>query len=306
MRLSKICMMKKQKNNYYDNISFDLVELNKIFFPSRPKKNFFFKFIARYFIGFLIYTNLYSKFIDSGFIRFWFNDFKIFWNKYLNGRPLYFNDFPFLLGLYRQKFQDISIEDESIEEEFYEAWQSQNSIYLLFGNVRKYSYRPLHSYYLEKYISDGDKILEYGSGIAPFSYSLVNFSLKKNLDITIADILQINFIYAKYILSGHCNYKLLQSRKHNLANEYYDVIILEAVLEHIPDPMETIKSITNSLKKNGILIFDYIISSEKGHDTSAAAEYRNDVLNFIDKNFSIIKGKINIETSMNTTIAKKK
>ena len=80
--------------------------------------------------------------------------------------------------------------------------------------------------------------------------------------------MQINFICAKYILSGHCNYKLLQSRKHNLANEYYDVIILEAVLEHIPDPMEKLsESITNSLKKNGILIFLItLLVQKKGHE----------------------------------------
>lgn len=293
------------KSNNYNNISFDLEKLNKIDFPLRKKKSFIVKLFFKYFYGSLIYFKLFDKLIDSGILRYWFNDFKIFWVEHLKGRPIFFNDFHFLLGVYRIKFQNINIEDEKNDSDFLDAWQKNDSAYLLFGNVRKYSYRPIHSFYLEKYIRNNDKILEYGCGIAPFSYSLVNFSLKKNLDITFADILQINYVYAKFLLSGICKPKLLSNRAHNLEKNYYDVIILQAVLEHIPDPLNTIQSLYDSLKKNGIIIFDYIISSKEGHDTIAASIYREDVLNFIDKNFSILQGKIDIHNSMSTTVVKK-
>lgn len=295
-----------KNSNSFDQINIDLKKLQKVEYPKNKRKNFFLLLTQRYFYGLLIYLKLYDRLIDSGLIRGWFVEFRIFWLNHLNGRPLYFHDFNYLLGIYRSKFQEISIQDEGNDKKFLDAWQNNHSAYLLFGNVRKYSYRPLHSFFLEKYINDNSKILEYGAGIAPFSYSLINYSLKKNLEITIADIIQINFIYAMFRLSGLCKFKIIENKKHNLEKDYYDVVILQAVLEHVPDPIETIKSLHGALKKNGILIFDYILSAREGLDTHASAIYRKEVLNYIVSNFTIIKGEIDINKSMSTTIVKKK
>lgn len=148
--------------------------------------------------------------------------------------------------------------------------------------------------------------MEYGCGIAPVSYSLLNFSFKKNLDITIADILQINFIYAKYRMSGMVKTMMLEPKMHNLKFDYYDVIICEAVMEHLPDPLETVKSIYKSLNQNGLFIFDYILSSGQGHDTIASLEKRNVVIDYLDTHFIMIEGKLSKNKSMSTTVLRKK
>ena len=46
------------------------------------------------------------------------------------------------------------------------------------------------------------------------------------------------------------------------------------VMEHLPNPLETVEMITMSLKKEGVLIFDYILGDGDGHDTIEAVTQR--------------------------------
>ena len=96
------------KNNF-DCLHFNLDELKKKLFIDKKisRKEFLPNFFKKYFDGFLIHFNIYKKLISSGLIDEWFEEFNYFWINYLQGRPLYFNDFSFLLGVYRQKFQNI-------------------------------------------------------------------------------------------------------------------------------------------------------------------------------------------------------
>ena len=293
--------------NSYDNLQFSLDDLTKKLESEKiKKKKFFPKFIKKYIDGFFIYTKIYRKLISSGLKDEWFEEFNYFWKNYLNGRPLYFNDFSYLLGVYRQKFQNISVKDNPDKKNFLAPWQSSESLYLLFGAVRKYAYEPFSFFNIDKYLTNKTKFLEYGCGIAPISYSILNYSSKKP-EIYYADILQINSIYAQYRLKSRAKFIKLEPENYNLnlPNDF-DVITINTVLEHLTDPLDCIQYLTSILKKGGLLIFDYIISEGTGLDTIEALNQRSAVIEFISKNFLVLKGSLNYDKSINIVVVKKK
>tara|TARA_B100000575_G_scaffold281687_1_gene272578 strand:+ start:285 stop:1184 length:900 start_codon:yes stop_codon:yes gene_type:complete len=296
-------------NNFFDNIQ---ININKLFEDKNTKKNItdlrrniFLKFIVRYAVAILYKFGFYERLINAGIILGWFNEFKEYWSSQLKGRPIYINDFYFLLGIYRVKYQELSVEKNSSEQSFLESWQDNNSIYQLFGAVRRFSREPIYCYRYERWINSGDKILEYGCGIAPLANSLLKYSIKSKLSIAIADIKQINSHFAKWRLSNTVKYIDLLPYKKNITDKY-DKIFLITVMEHLPNPLEVIMELKNSLNDNGLIIFDYILSEGTGLDTKEALDQRNDVLDYINDNFVITYGTLNKNQSMGTTVIKKK
>jgi 2-polyprenyl-3-methyl-5-hydroxy-6-metoxy-1,4-benzoquinol methylase len=293
--------------NSFDNIN---VDINKLFLNKKnnAKPNHFLKKIFfRFFFIFLHITNLLHFFIDLGLIRSWFYEFRNYWVNILNGRPIFLQDFYFLLSAYRQKFQIVETPDNATKEKFLDSWQNNNTIYLIFSAVRRFSYEPLHCYRFEKYVKNKTKILEYGCGIAPITYSLINYSLKININYFIADIKQINSHYAQYRLPKHVNFIEITPYENCLSDykNFFDTIFLITVLEHLPDPIEVIMNIHKSLKKNGYLIFDFIMSDGHGQDTIAAVKKRNEIIEFILSNFSVVKGKISAYQNISFAVVKK-
>ena len=294
------------KNNF-DCLHFNLDELKKklVIDKKISRKEFLPNFFKKYFDGFLIYFNIYKKLISSGLIDEWFEEFNYFWKNYLQGRPLYFNDFSFLLGVYRQKFQNIKVKDNPSNQEFNNAWQNSEALYLLFGAVRKYAYEPYSFYRIEKYLKNKAKFLEYGCGIAPISHSILSYSSKK-LDIYYADILQINSIYAQYRLKNKANFIELTQKNYDFGSENsFDVIAIRTVLEHMVDPLDCIIHLHKILKPGGYLIFDYIISEGKGLDTIESLNQRKDVIEYISKNFIKIEGSLDHNRSIAFTVVQK-
>ena len=292
--------------NSYDKIQFELDVLKKKLTSEKEKKKGFIpNFVNKYIVGFLIYTKIYQKLISSGLKDDWFEEFNYFWKNYLNGRPLYFNDFSYLLGVYRQKFQNISVVDNPDKKNFLKPWQTSESLYLLFGAVRKYSYEPFSFFNIDKYLKNKTKFLEYGCGIAPISYSILNYSSKKP-EIYYADILQINSIYAQYRLKGKAKFIELLPENYNLnlPNDF-EVITIKTVLEHLTDPLDCIKYLTSILKKNGVLILDYVISEGKGLDTIESLNQRKEVIEFLKNNFLVLEGSLNYDKTINLAVLKK-
>ncbi len=297
--------------NKFDNLSININELfdnNTHINKNISHTNFLLKFFKRYFLAFLLFSKTYEIFINSGIFLRWFNEFKFYWTKVLKGRPLYFHDFHFLLGIYRQKFQKVTTPENSTEKEFLDSWQNKDTIYQLFSAVRRFSYEPLHCYKFEKFIKNGDKLLEYGCGIAPITYSLKNYSLKKNLQLNIADIRQINSHFARWRLSSDVNFIEIEPYKNPLMGfeENFDVVFLITVMEHLPDPLETVKNIHRSIRKGGYLLFDYILSDGEAQDTAEAVKQRKEVLRFIEQNFKLIKGNLFIDKTIDLAVVQKK
>ncbi len=293
--------------NKYDNLMVNIDEMFDTKYASNARKfpGFFKRLLNRYATGMLIKFGLYSRLIDSGFIRSWFEEFKPYWLHVLEGRPIYLHDFYYLLGNYRQKFQYLETPDNATAKEFLDSWQ-KDTLYLLFGAVRLYAYNPFFGYRHEKWISNGDNILEYGCGIAPITKFLLNYSVKRNLSITIADIRQINSHYARYRLGDAVKFIEIEPYKNPLIDNQYNVVFMITVMEHLPDPLKTVENITNSLSKNGIFIFDYILGDGDGHDTMEAISQRVDVLNYIESRYDVMQGSIIRDESMGITVCRLK
>lgn len=296
------------KQNQYDRMAVDVNTLfeRSLDYPLVNPPSYLKRVLNRYFAGALIKCRLYERLLDAGIIRFWFKEFKHYWIKVLEGRPLYLHDFFYLLGVYRQRFQDVETPDGAKVDEFLNSWQNRDTLYMLFGAVRRYAYQPLSGFSFEKWINSGDSVLEYGCGIAPIAHFLLNYSLKRDLKITIADIRQINSHYAKYCLGNLVRFLEIQPYQNPLEERSYDVVLMITVMEHLPNPVETVELITRSLKQEGVLIFDYILGDGDGQDTIEAVTQRGNVLDYIKAKYEILEGELLEDQSMGTIVCRKK
>lgn len=290
------------KSNLYDNLQIDIQRLHSDALQDNycPAKN------NVYLAGILLKTGFWNKLIDSGFVRDWFDEFHTYWRENFRGRPLHLHDFFYLYSNYREKFQDIEMGDTP--ENFMETWQLPENIYLLFSSVYKYALSPASFYPFRKYIISANKILEYGCGIAPITYSAVKygrFSMKNNFNI--ADMQNYTYHFAKWRLHNIKNVKMININPHELPRleQDYNLIFLMTVLEHLPNPLEVLNNLYDSLTTGGHLIFDFILGEGKGLDTKQAIMEREKIISFIDERFTIEYGKLEVDKSIGTTIAKK-
>ena len=300
--------MEHEEKNYFDNMGLTVNSL----FEQSTKNQFLIvdsrwrRLLRRYIAGFLIAIGCYSRLVDAGFIRGWFSEFQNYWMGIHNGRPLYFHDFHFLLGIYRQRFQAVETLPNASPREFLDSWQGSTSWYQLFGAVRRFAHEPLHCYHFETWIKNGDRILEYGCGIAPIAYSLSRYGRARGLEIDIADIRQINSHFARWRLGSLARFIELQPLEKVALRETYDVIFLVTVMEHLPDPLTTVTNLLDALKPKGIFIFDYVLSDGDGQDTVESVRDRESVLELIDGRTTLLKGSINYENSMDLTVVQHK
>ena len=249
----------------------------------------------------------------------WFLQFRSYWVNVLGGRPLWgVEDFYFLRNIYRTRFQDNQVPDTEDANIHLQAWQQPELLYQLF-----------HLVYKEKFACEvwklrltrkllgrwPDSIIEYGCGTAPITTSLFEF-FKPDLvqQVYVSDIQTLAFHYAAYKFRERSNVlPVLLVPENNfqleLEDETVEVIYCVTVFEHLNSPVETIRAFYNTLKKGGLLFFDYI-KEEEGHahglDTQQALLERESVLDFIEQNFDIVHGEINRNASVSLTVGKKK
>ena len=145
--------------------------------------------------------------------------------------------------------------------------------------------------------------------LAPVTTALFEFfKLSKNIKIFISDIQTFAFHYAAYKFRNCSNVIpiLLNPEDEFLLklDEKVDLIFCLRTFEHLNKPLETIKIFEKILNDKGYLIFDYVIPGDN-YDTTQALRERDDVLNFINENFDIIYGKINLEQKTGLTFVRK-
>lgn len=301
--------------NKFDNIEIDLNEiyreLDKIPKDSNVRSFGFLDWLVILFTGMTIKLGIRRRLLFGNFLLGWFEQFNAFWKRYLKGRPIDITDFHFLKGIHRIRFQNIEIVgDDKNEKTYLEAWQNQENIYLLFSGLWRYA----KSAYLDfmvffKYLPKSGKILEYGCGIAPITTGINKYLSHRKYDLVIADILQLNFCYAKYKLNRYRNIEIrLLEPSRNLIEESgeYDAIVCLTVFEHLPNPLAVAKSFHASLGEKGIFIFDYLKSDGKGLDSKSSLAEREETLEFIKEKFDILKGEIKTKGDMGLIAARKR
>ena len=93
-----------------------------------------------------------------------------------------------------------------------------------------------------KYVSPDTLLLEYGVG-GGFNIKNLVCKEKHGFDIATSVQEQVQKFGIKFF-----------NKEEEIANEYYDVIICNHVLEHVPNPIETLSIIQSKLKDDGRLI----------------------------------------------------
>ncbi len=260
--------------------------------------------------GALMKARLWRKLIDSGFIREWFEEFHEYWISVLKGRPLKFHDFFYLHSESRKGFED-TIQFESYEmndENVLERWQVPENIYLLYSGVYNYALQPVSYYPFRKIIAQSKKVLEYGCGVAPITYSAIKYGHFNKSLFTIGDIHNHTFHFAKWRLKNTPNVRSFDIEPHILPDieKDYDTVFLMTVLEHLHDPLNTLINIADSIKPGGHLVFDFILGDGKGLDTKQAVEKRRGIIDYLKDSFTVVFGELSADTSMRTTIVRKK
>lgn len=250
---------------------------------------------------------LHERLVEAGLARGWFETFRQYWSEELKGRPLRLHDFFYLHGHYRARFQDVEVADDAAAGEFLAARQRPESVYLLFAAIYKYALVPFVYWPFRKHLKPNDTILEYGCGVAPVTTSMILDGYRNNF--IIADIRQINFHYAKWLCRQSTN--RVQAIDINPGHPLdlpgsFDVACVLTVMEHLPDPLQTVTAVTAGLRPGGRLIFDYILGDGGGLDTRAAILQRKAVLDFIADRFDVLHGRLDLNASMGLTVARLK
>ena len=244
----------------------------------------------------------------------WFQEFKCYWSSVLHGRPLWgVQDFFFLKNLYRVKFQGNWVPDTDDPFIHLEAWQRPELLYQLLHLVFKESIVNQLEIIrqLQKIKTDACSLLEFGCATAPITTSLFEFYRpRENLQVYICDIQTLAFHYAAYRFRRCSNVKPILLVPENdfllKLTEPVDAIFCMTVFEHLNKPLETVKIFHELLNPGGLLFFDYSKGKGEGLDTHHGVRQRNDVLDYISKNFEIVHGTISKDKSMDLTIVKKR
>lgn len=244
-------------------------------------------------VGALIKIGLWPKLIYANLILGWFEEFKAYWVNELGMRPISPPDFHFLRGIYRQRFQTLlEVADDELLEKGY--WDHR-SLFLLFQNAFNIALRPLIFHRYAKFAPKGGNILEFGCGLAPIATSISKFYANYDLQVTCADIEHLLFHHVRWKFRDQpfIRFISIDPRENDpLDDMLYDAIFCTTVLEHVPRPLETVKSLHSHLKPGGVLIFDYIKSEGKGLDSAGGLRDRLAALAYVADNLEVIEGEI--------------
>ena len=243
----------------------------------------------------------------------WFDRFRVYWAHVLGGRPLWGpEDFHFLRNLYRMRFQSVHLPETDSAAVHLQAWQRPEVLHHLFHSVYKESLfhtLPLLAL-MRAHHPDPRHLLEFGCGTAPVATTLCEFLLDEGSRIVLSDIETMPFHYAAWKFAEFEKVRAIPLRPAEnfqlQVSEKMDVIFCMAVFEHLNAPLATVAEFHRSLNTGGLLIFDYVLTAPGGLDTSQGARERVGVLEYIEKHFEIVHGRLAADRSIGPTVARRR
>lgn len=219
-------------------------------------------------------------------------------------------------------FEDIwTLKERETEQQIFEFYKDQGAWSSFRQCVRHKDMINLHVELLSKTIKNNSTFCEYGCGVAPFTYTLLQaVDPEVKLNIYISDVECEHFTFGEWRLK-----RLIEDRNlknisleskpvlPNLLPKYekkIDVLFIFEVLEHVPSPLSTIKNITESLNQNGLLCENFIKHQHvendlPGPDLESAAQERDKYYNFLRQNFNLLLGSNDDENPNQTRIWRK-
>lgn len=267
--------------------------------------------IKRYFRFFLVGTGLYRRALFANLILGWYKEFQDYWVNFLGNRHLTPFDFHYLRSVYRSRFQNVGLTENTPDADL-ASYQDYRNIYATFGAVWHTALIEHESYRYAKYVKKGAKFLEFGCGVGPITKSFKEFYPDKKMTFVLADIEQFTFHYANWRFRNDPDVKTVSidpaSRDPLPKGETYDVICINTVFEHLRTSLETAKYLYSKLNSKGIFIFDFILVDDvDGLDSPQAQEQRADTLNFIKEHYEILSGNLDdITKTVDRTVVRKR
>ena len=265
--------------------------------------------IRRYALSALYVSGLWRRLIYMHLVIGWFNEFREYWVHELGLRRIELHDFYFLANVYRQRFQNLELENEHDPAAFLTAWQSPAALYLLFAYQYKLAMHPLGAHTLARYIPRASRVLEYGCGLGPITQALVKHYRHHNHQITAADIpsYMLHFLRWKFRDQPEVKIHALEPGDSAPLAETYDVIACMTVFEHLPNPLAIAQHLHQQLAPGGLFMFDYIKSEGEGLDTKQALQDRRQVIDFVRSRYTIVRGRLpDNDASIKAIICKKR
>jgi hypothetical protein len=172
--------------------------------------------------------------------------------------------------------------------------------------VRHLDFINLHVELFKNFLKDGSHICEYGCGVAPFAFTLLNvISSDATFDVSLSDIEN-----CEHLNFGHWRLQQLkQEREMKNLNiclkpvtvstlpEYdkkLDFVIAFEVLEHVPSPTAVLNNILEQMNSKAIFVENFIKHeikhNEPGPDLESAIAEREEFYNIVNTNFNLVGG----------------
>ena len=219
-------------------------------------------------------------------------------------------------------FEDIwALEKRESEEEIFKFYRDQGAWSSFRQVVRHKDMKNFHANLLHNTIKNNSVFCEYGCGVAPFSFTLLeNINPDIVLKVCISDVDCEHFTFGKWRLE-----KLIKDR--NLTNvtlepvtilpgelpkysSSLDTVFIFEVLEHVPSPIKTFENLKSQMNENSLFCENFIKhhhddDDEPGCDLKSAANEREDYYQNLSSLFSLVAGPTPFQGPNETRIWKK-
>jgi len=245
--------------------------------------------VRLYGTGLAYKTGVYERLLERGLVRRWLrnlNDFR----RARGQTPLSHQDFHRVYRQAGERFTNtLTIPAGASPDEHLRVWTAPEAEYLLLYGAWKLGRYPLIAHKFSRHVQTGNRIIEYGCGVAPITESLRRYHRHLHVNVTCADLPTLPFRYAQHRLRRDPAIRFLQlsTDDDRPLQEDYDVIFCMTVFEHLPRPLAIAEHFYDRLKPGGRLIFDYLNSSGVGVDTVEAVLERPAVFGFLRERFAV-------------------
>ena len=155
-------------------------------------------------------------------------------------------------------------------------------------------------------LTAGDRFCEYGSGIAPITNWIIRNMPNSSFELTIADVESEHLTFGewrlrKFIKTHNLQFKLtilkINTRSLPLKGHYKAITILD-VFEHLYNPLDVVKHLTDHLHTGGMLWENYLVEEEiHGSNLKESFDQRPLVFDHLYSTCRLISGSLPDEVS---------
>ena len=215
-----------------------------------------------------------------------------------------------------------ALKPRDTQEQIFEFYKDQGAWSSFRQVVRHKDMTSTHFDFLTKTVKNNSSFCEYGCGIAPFTFTLLqNISNDVKLHVCLSDLDCEHFTFGvwrtKKLIKDRSltNVELeVKTIKPDLLPTYskkLDTVFIFEVLEHVPSPVATLQNLSSQLNVNGAFCENFIKHVHNpdelpGSDLESAANEREEYYKILKSDFVLSSGGDPESFSNQTRIWRKK